>query len=821
MKGNDIMQSVVAEAPSYEAWLAKMDTQLWTFGWDVLLAFDRGVTNILLMQEFIDRLDGEDHFPIIPNHIIPMEGGAKHALIGFQMGKPRLSFENASIKGSKAKLTIRLTGGKQVKLTEIYHGGQPVRSITRLSVINAAAGPSLFANIELNAVPGTADESGKVLIDISKGVDYLFSGVDTLYEKTELGIHLKKILDKWNALRGRLTTFQLSELKKSADSLLQPGNFGIRTHAVPGSTVRESAEYGNGAVLVFAAMQGSPNGTWPAEDKDLLYMLPKATEPYTSNLLLGHKLLIDKILLEAINGIAWLNGKMAAKLKPGSEFRRMLESTGSFVESFPGVHEEDGGGLGSEEWWAWLKADSTSLPMLMPGAASFYLDKGKVVAQWRVKGEGSDLDYYNSGGKWGTPVKRKIKISSNIDFDAVYAYKMKREGENTILVMELESFTDRSGFSIDYNDSSGSAKRMANRAFEKLKPAVMGIIDALVDQVRQLTIPIDALRLNNLLFQGDNVVTPRTVNVPADLSLLGNLAPDRTTLVISPAEVIVAGGRKHKFEAKGASGTVDWTVENLPGETGDKGTITGDGTYTAPSAGSLREDGQRRVQVVAKNGQLTSKALVSLVENEVSIYPLVASVNLGNTHTLSASTPDGAALTWDELPEGLGKVTNDSDTANPGGQIYTAPVMLPKRQSGEPLYYYGLRHVPITVKPTAGGTAAIIDMLVLGAKSQSYWLEADPKADGSVAVEFYTTNRDGETLPVTGDVEWTLVKGDGTFINKVYTPKSGSSEQYAIIVAFSDDGGSSDKFDVLILPVPFISLKRYGTLLDPQVMEIE
>ncbi|MFJ4457448.1 hypothetical protein ACIP1G_26680 [Pseudomonas sp. NPDC089392] len=231
-----------------------------------------------------------------------------------------------------------------------------------------------------------------------------------------------------------------------------------------------------------------------------------------------------------------------------------------------------------------------------------------------------------------------------------------------------------------------------------------------------------------------------------------------------------------------------------------------------------------RVLVVAKDDKddkLISKALVSLVENDVSIYPLVASVNLGSKQTLSAATPDGADLTWEQPPEGLGAVTKDSDSANPQGQIYTAPVSLPKWVSGNPLYYYGLRHVPITVKPTAGGTAAIIDMLVVGPKSQNYWLEAVSSTEGSVQVEFYKADREGNKLPVTGNVEWTLVKGDGTLENKVYTPKSGSSEQYAIIVAFADDGESSDKFDVLILPLPFISIKRYSKLLDPHVMEIE
>ena len=193
---------------------------------------------------------------------------------------------------------------------------------------------------------------------------------------------------------------------------------------------------------------------------------------------------------------------------------------------------------------------------------------------------------------------------------------------------------------------------------------------------------------------------------------------------------------------------------------------------------------------------------------------------MGKSHALSAGTPDGAALTWDE-PE-LGTIQPDDDPLNPLGYKYTAPPKLPQRNPGDPLYMYGMRLVPITVRPTAGGSAATIDMLVIGPKNANYWLEPEAKADGSVALPFYKLDRDGNRIEVPEPVEWTVLKGSGQVdpTTRVYTPKAGADEQYAIVSAFYDNGDDADTHDYVILPVPFITSHRYADLLSPAIKEV-
>uniref|UniRef100_UPI0012B66EA3 hypothetical protein n=6 Tax=Pseudomonas TaxID=286 RepID=UPI0012B66EA3 len=55
---------VSPKALSLEDYLKEMEKQRWTFGWGAILVFDRQKTNVLLMQEYIDRLGTDQQFPV-------------------------------------------------------------------------------------------------------------------------------------------------------------------------------------------------------------------------------------------------------------------------------------------------------------------------------------------------------------------------------------------------------------------------------------------------------------------------------------------------------------------------------------------------------------------------------------------------------------------------------------------------------------------------------------------------------------------------------------------------------------------------------------
>jgi len=809
-----------AGTQSLEDFLEEMSTGVKTLNWDALLVFDRAATNTLLAQEYIDRITIDDmHFPKLPDDKVDVGNGIEHVMLGLVLDKPRLSFENASIAESKGKMVMRLVGGKHLEVVETYRDGEPVRSISRLSVLNAAVGNFLKMDIRLEAVAGSVSESGKVLLDLSKGVDHHFSGGGTEYEKLRLGIYFKDVFEQWKNENGALTRFELSELVNDEASPVQPGDFGIRTHAAPGATVLGSEAYGDGAVVVFIAMRGNPPGTYPHDDAAMLYMLPAAFEPYTSNIVLGQKFLADTIITLGIDQLEWLRGKFVREsLDEGRS--KLVARQGSeikFALGFKDSRRQEG-----HDWWeAHLTLDELDVN-IFSADSELTFEGGVLKANWRSLPITSRATgtWHGSGSSPGTVYP---ELHASVTVQASYKFVIAEvEGGSVRVKLEIESFNSSAEVSIEKLGSQMGIKEMGPVLVAYVKEQLPSFLRTQMEELKGLSFVIDPLRLNNLLFRSADVVAPRDVALPTDLTLLGNLAPKRTTLVVSPTEVIVASGQQVEFKAESATGSVTWAVQNLPGESGETGEFKdpSKGRYTAPADDSLREEGHRRVIVTATDGEMVSKALVSVVESQVSVNPWVTSVPVGKSHALSAGTPDGAALTWDE-PE-LGTIQPDDDPLNPLGYKYTAPPKLPQRNPGDPLYMYGMRLVPITVRPTAGGSAATIDMLVIGPKNANYWLEPEAKADGSVALPFYKLDRDGNRIEVPEPVEWTVLKGSGQVdpTTRVYTPKAGADEQYAIVSAFYDNGDDADTHDYVILPVPFITSHRYADLLSPAIKEV-
>ncbi|MFJ3073234.1 hypothetical protein, partial [Pseudomonas sp. NPDC087029] len=74
--------AIFPQALSLEEYLRRMGEKPWTFGWDALVVFDRYKTNVLLMQEYIDRLGTDKSFPVFEDSEIDVAEGIKHALLG-------------------------------------------------------------------------------------------------------------------------------------------------------------------------------------------------------------------------------------------------------------------------------------------------------------------------------------------------------------------------------------------------------------------------------------------------------------------------------------------------------------------------------------------------------------------------------------------------------------------------------------------------------------------------------------------------------------------------------------------------------------------
>ncbi|WP_236193676.1 hypothetical protein [Pseudomonas faucium] len=804
--------AIFPQALSLEEYLRRMGEKPWTFGWDALVVFDRYKTNVLLMQEYIDRLGTDKSFPVFEDSEIDVAEGIKHALLGLTLDKPRLSFEAASIALSKASVTMRMVGGKQLQLNESYHDGQSVKVVTRLSTLNAVVGPSLIFDSKLATAAGSVGEDGAVVLELFMDEDgdgkpdivYRFTGVETEFERLKLGAHLGELMGKWGP---ELTRLQLSELRDSEDSVLHPERFGIRTHAAPDANVRGTQAYGDGAVVLFVAMKDSPNGTYPADDADMLYMLPASSENFSSNLILAQDLIWNKVLVPAVKDVEWVkNARFEDREVPGSRHRQLIATAGEFA------HE-----INVENTLSFTRLPRWSMQFAGNKPMRFHVSGNNLVFEFKP-----DVQYNNSeqgmrehpGDGWYLSSGR---IQWSLTIEVFFKFVVTNEQDKPVIDLVYERENVQGGMEIvEFNGTSTQRKLLEERLdFEREK--LQRFAQELVTPLRSVGATLDAFRLNNLLFRGDNVVTPESLNLPADLTVLGHLSPERTDLVIEPVEVVVAGGGRLQFTPS-LLGDTNWSVANVDDDGGSPGSIdTFTGLYTAPSAESLRAAGFRRVVVTAQRGDKVSKAMVSLVESSVSVYPSVVVVPLGSQHSLVAGEVEGAALSWALKDANLGAIAPDpdKDPTMQDGYKFTAATTLPEPASGDPLNYYGSRLTEVQVSTAAGGTRTI-DVLVTNNQSGSYWLEASAQGEG-VKLTFYRTTRSNskEEVPA-ADTHWHKYKGDGTFVNGVYTPQAGSVEQYAVVSAFYDDGESSDRFAFMIIPIPFVSNQRFVALLGAQ-----
>lgn len=827
IEGPVVAQAV--ESQSLEAFYKEMDAGPKTWGWDALLVFSRGATNALLSQEYIDRAHiPELFFPDLPDGNVDSGNGIDHVLLGLRLDKARLSFENASLKSPKAKLQMRLVGGKHLEVLETFLDGKPVRSVQALILYNAAAHAVLDMNITLSAVAGTVDKSGKVLLDINEGYEHLFSGGGTGPERIRLGLYFKELFETWAEENKEMLQFPLSELAVDDTSLLNPGVFMLGTHAEPGAKVLGSANQGDGAVVVFVAMRGNESGGYPPEDKDLLYMLPDSADPYTSNLVLSHKLVAQHVVKLGFDQFDWMKGKFDLEALKDDRYlvdenRYKLVANAVSGGAYTEIDYSDTNHGGTSQPWRWrLKMIGATINLFDKGSEVVF-DKRMLKINWSsVVPVGTLVYWIQTGNTSGKTVP--LQVSATVEIRADCKFDVSPEANKATLKFAVSNFESSVEVTIQDGFGSGKGAEDARAKSENLKALLK---DALIkaakeklESLENMTFEIDALRLNKLLFRGDNVVDPRDVAVPNDLTLLGNLAPKRTAMSITPLEPIVASGGFIDFSASSTSG-ITWTVENLPGETGETGKFATPsvGRYTAPSDDALVTEGQRRVIVTATSGEYVSRALVSIVPSHVSVNPWVAVVNLGKSYALSAGTPDNAELKWNQ-PE-LGNVAEDTDPLNPGGQKYTAPTTLPKREPTQPNHYRVLRLDEVTVEPAAGGTPATIDMLVVGAKSPNYWIEPAVNADGSVALPFYRLNLDMEKVEVPEPIEWHVLRGSGTIDSKTqtYKPAPGSDDKYVIVSAFYVND-SPDTHDYVILPLPFVPVRNYAEILSPTIKEV-
>ena len=281
------------ESNSVDSLLAWLKVQPRTLGWGAVMAYGRSESNKVLLQEYITRFGNTDYLkPIteeIQDNTTPTQ---KEYVHNYQMDAPRLSFQGSTLQKSAAKLTMKVVGGSHLTFSKPQ--GNTQWTVTKVAEEDVLDGPELLFDIDLMASEGNVNSAGRVELDISKGTNYRLT-----YTQTE---HLRKVAGQrfqevFRPLPDEQKIFVLNELKFEPDQFLKPSKFVIRTHNKEGSGTRLLAneDEGEGAVLVFVAMEGDANGTLPVDNADLKYLLP---DGHSATVLLQHEIVKDRLIAE-------------------------------------------------------------------------------------------------------------------------------------------------------------------------------------------------------------------------------------------------------------------------------------------------------------------------------------------------------------------------------------------------------------------------------------------------------------------------------------------------------------------------------------------
>ncbi|KFE44878.1 hypothetical protein [Pseudomonas syringae] len=793
---NSGAQAIASGHPKEEL-LQLLNVKPSTLNWDAVVVYNRGRANALMMQQYIQKLTAENYMRPIDGEI-ESEEGSKLKFFGIQLGIPRLSFENANLTESHAKVALPITAGLAILKSAPVGGFKAIHSIMRP---NGAAGPRLWLDVTLKDAPGVVGEVGKVTIDLSQMDKFNTDLFSDAYSLANAEAFFRKKFEE----NPELQIYTLGTLSTQADSSLKPKFFKVHTQAAPGAKIRSAPNYGDGAVVLFVTLEGGANGGVPAADGDFEYMIPNDENgtKYSSAVLLSNKVLFGKIIMPTLNKTKIIYEIVSPTDPEGNPLHSNLQGKSGAFEW--GVDPAEG-------FVTTIPPYSYSLltPYLTPARLNVSAIDDMPGLVIRPNWDALLITWSaESNQRWdqtlfhlGTPyewfdgpiriiMQAKVMMIPGIDpSSGVVSFSTDREQYVDSVV--IPDFT--------WTGNLNEANKNEFRA-----ETLTRLEEHFFNEIASIKLPdIDTFLLQNLLFPDLNSMVLTDAHVPGDLAVFGNVNPSLTSFVITPESPILNAGTSHKFTTDPVVPDLKWERRALPGDTtGPIGAFSanGDGTYTAPSTDEMAGMEAQQVIVTAtgtvNNQAVSSSAVVSIVRSVISVNPLLHVLAPGKPVDLSAGTLDDRPLSWALVAPGQGgnlePVTGKEST-------YTAPAA-----SGTAMFI--LDHIQVTDDQTNVGEAHILIInKTLGGQVE---VDLEDALAGKAQLQFMVEYDDGPISIPHERLTWVLLAGTGSVDAKgLYTEPEQQQPGYAIVTcAFETQpdfpgGPTKTNYGYTILPLP-------------------
>jgi hypothetical protein len=238
-----------------------------TRGWGAITVFNRTRLNRILLQQWIDKYDGNAYMPPFSGTAYINEDKTEYVeLQDIVLGSPRLSFENADFNNSVATLILSVLSGTYTS----YSNANAMTTVLKTFPITEALNYTLKVEVDLSVATGEVDDLGRVILDLSRGTKFECNLADSAPAQKALGAYFE---ERFNKLPAHRRQFELGLLNLKGYSPLTPKRFEIRTQAAPGGNDVQSSNYRDGAVVVFIQLRASEfGGGMPPQD--FLYLIP-------------------------------------------------------------------------------------------------------------------------------------------------------------------------------------------------------------------------------------------------------------------------------------------------------------------------------------------------------------------------------------------------------------------------------------------------------------------------------------------------------------------------------------------------------------------
>lgn len=645
-----------------------------TLGWDAVVFMNRAKVNSLLEQQYVTRFNRDSFLKrIFGAPAMTPDGDEVLELSGLILSHPRLSFEKASLRDSRATATMDIVSGT---VSYVRKGSNQVPGAILYSyVVSAHQGFTLTMDIDLAASKGTVNEQGKVIIDIGNGYNCRCNLVNEDKAQEDLGNFFKALFLEQ---KPEDRVYELGMLDLRDVDLLAPRSFLIRTMATDEGKIRTSDDYGEGAVVLLVRTKGNPNeGDDPSEGA-LDYLIPNDRDPetgkalYSGALVLASRVVFDWYVRDAIQ--RQIGGHLRLVASESNYLARRLSAVAGEFD-IPGFRFE------------WGKNLTQEISLASNGPLVFKLtdsDPGKALRV--VANEDGALELSLDGGRllpfhfrhwvyvfpdtnkyWNGIATASVQLTFVPVFSSKFNYVTFEQKDDPII--EFNGNWDPDGVIADYPPEYDLYGRMD----AALRPS---FLDAL-KVFKSLELPgLNVLAISNLLFPERNALQLTEARLPGDLLMVGQIDPKETTFTLDPLLPVIKAGEKQTFTIRQLgyrASDVTWSVRSVDGARAT-GTISDNGEYTAPAVQLLEGTAARNVVTAtytdpATDKEVTASALVTVAMAGVVVTPSMSLIDMSERKslTLKATSLGAGPLKWTQRGSVGSLVPNGAEA------VYTPP----------------------------------------------------------------------------------------------------------------------------------------------------